>query len=142
MTEENDQFVKEFMESDTIKVFFPNQKITYFNFNKMDVVIQTVPEEYLPEPGTELKASNELLLIEYKVIVNHKEIIETGPEEKDYHLKEIDEKNPFLLSIDSNGKLDDVLESEYLENFKQVFLKLLEISIDKIDKEKILKEKV
>jgi hypothetical protein len=134
----------EFMESKTFQNFFPNQIITYRSFKFPKVTIQTVPEKdhlkYIQN-----QSSKDIMIIEYNVLVNFiNDPDYIGPSEDASCLKVINKNDPFTLTIKSNVvnpgiKLDDNIELEYLDNFKEVFLKLIQLILENLDEEDIKK---
>jgi hypothetical protein len=142
----NDNLVLEFLESDEAKLFFPNQKIIYTSFNFPEIIIQTIRDQdediFKQDPY-----SKDIIVIEYKILPNYiADPNYVGPAEYSNDSKVIDEKNPFTLAIKSdlvnpgNG-LDDKLEWEYLENFKKIFIKLLELIFTNLNEEDLKKLK-
>jgi len=134
----------EFMNSPEFKKFFPDQTIIYRSFEFPKVVVQTILsndlDHYNNNPHT-----TEITVIEYNVIVNFVNDPDyVGPLEDASCVKMINSDDPFTLTIrtdlgDSDKKLDDEIEKKYLENFKEVFLKLIQIILENLDEDDIKK---
>jgi len=143
---DNSNAVLKFLESEEAKSFFPNQVIIYKLFQFPEIIIQTIREHDINEFEKNPQSKN-LMIIEYRVFPNYiSDPNYVGPSEMAESNKVIDPKNPFTLSIKSNLvdpdiSLDDKLELEYLENFKIVFVKLIELIFDNLKEEDLEKLK-
>lgn len=131
--------IKEFIESDDFVKFFPDQLIVFWSFKFPKIIIQTImkmdEDKYLKNPNDE-----SIQFIEYQVNINYKpDPDHIGPEEESAHIKITDKKNPFILSILPKHELDTDIEDEYLDNFKTIFIKLLDIVLSNLDEEDIKK---
>ena len=136
-----------FLQSDEFKQFFPDQLITYQLFEFPKVIIQTI----LAEDEEKLKQNfndKSITSIEYKVDLNFIADSESvGPQEETDAMLQLNVENPFKISIITNGgpngtgKISDELEYEYLEKFRNVFIKLLELIIENFSEEDMEKIK-
>lgn len=129
--------VKEFIESDDFTKFFPDQLIVFWSFEFPKIIIQTImkmdKDKYLQNPNDE-----SIQFIEYQVNINYKpDPDHIGPEEESTHIKITDKENPFVLSILSKHELNASVEDDYLNNFKTIFIKLLEIILSNLGEEDI-----
>ena len=132
--------VKEFMDSENFTKFFPDQLITFREFKFPNIVIQTIlknqEEKYIKNP-----MDKDIHIIEYTVKMNYIDDPEyIGPKNDNVDMKIIDPENPFVLTIDSNSFLNDEKEEEYLDNFKTIFIELIQLIIKHVPKEEILEE--
>jgi len=138
--ETEDNSIEEFLNSPEAKNFFPDQIIVYRLFQFPEITIQTILKTDLEEFQKD-QFSKKITIIEYNVIPNYvNDPNYIGPPEEANSHKIMDYKVPFILSIksnvvDPNKSLPEDLENEYLENFKIVFIKLLELIFDNIKKE-------
>jgi len=129
--------VKEFTQSEEFTKFFPDQLVIFKSFEFPKITIQTIylydEEKYLKNPSDQ-----EIQTIEYRVNLNYVTDPDyIGPEEEAECIKKLNDQKPFILSIDSLKPLDDKLEDEYLDNFKTIFLKILDLILSNLDKEEI-----
>jgi len=133
--------VEDFTNSKEFSNFFPEQLVIFKSFEFPKIIIQTIfikdEKKYLENPN-----DPDLQSIEYKVDLNYTPDPDyIGPEEEAKAIKKLDNKNPFLLSINSIKPLDDETEDNYLNNFKEIFLKMLNLILSNLDEEEIEKLK-
>jgi len=129
--------VEEFTQSDDFTKFFPDQVVIFKSFDFPKIIIQTIyasdETEYLKNPS-----NPDIQSIEYQVNLNYiSDPDYIGPEEEAECIKKINDQKPFILSINSIKPLDDKLEDEYLDNFKVIFLKILDLILSNLDEEEI-----